>query len=104
INRKYYQVGFKTLFHGSPNMDSLIALGSGAALIYGIFAIFRIGYGLGHNEPEIVDRYLSDLYFESAAMILTLITLGKYLLLLWQGQMLELLLVTVPILPLNQQI
>ncbi|MDD2216657.1 MAG: HAD-IC family P-type ATPase, partial [Eubacteriales bacterium] len=79
INRKYYQVGFKTLFHGSPNMDSLIALGSGAALIYGIFAIFRIGYGLGHNEPEIVDRYLSDLYFESAAMILTLITLGKYL-------------------------
>lgn len=79
INRKYYQVGVKTLFHGSPNMDSLIALGSGAALIYGIFAIFRIGYGLGQNEPEMVNHYLSDLYFESAAMILTLITLGKYL-------------------------
>lgn len=79
VNRKYYQVGFKTLFHGSPNMDSLIAIGSGAALIYGIYAIFRIGYGLGHNQPEIVDQYTMDLYFESAATILTLITLGKYL-------------------------
>jgi len=50
VNRKYYQVGFKTLFTGSPNMDSLIAIGSSAALIYGIYAIFIIGYGLGHNQ------------------------------------------------------
>ena len=54
VNRKYYEVGFKTLFHGSPNMDSLIAIGSSAALVYGIFAIFRIGYGLGHNDLNIV--------------------------------------------------
>ena len=79
INRKYYQVGFKTLFRGSPNMDSLIAIGSGAALIYGVFAIFKIGYGLGHNQMAVAEQYMMDLYFESAATILTLITLGKYL-------------------------
>ncbi|MGC4019934.1 MAG: heavy metal translocating P-type ATPase [Muricomes sp.] len=79
VNRKYYYVGFKALFHGTPNMDSLIAIGSSAALIYGIFAIFRIGYGLGHNDMGIVHQYLEDLYFESAATILALITLGKLL-------------------------
>lgn len=79
VNRKYYQTGFKTLFHGSPNMDSLIAVGSGAALVYGIFAIYRIGYGLGHGDAALVTRYASDLYFESAGMILALITVGKYL-------------------------
>ena len=79
VNRKYYEVGFKTLFHGSPNMDSLIAIGSSAALVYGIFAIFRIGYGLGHNDINIVNQYSKDLYFESAAMILALITFGKML-------------------------
>ncbi len=79
VNRKYYQVGFKTLFHLSPNMDSLIAIGSGAALIYGIFAIYRIGYGLGHGDGVLVSEYASNLYFESAGMILTLITVGKYL-------------------------
>ncbi len=79
INRAYYQVGFKTLFRGSPNMDSLIAIGSSAALVYGIAAVFQIGYGLGHNEMQIVERYSMDLYFESAATILTLITLGKFL-------------------------
>ena len=79
VNRKYYQVGFKTLFHGAPNMDSLIAMGSAAALVYGIFAIFRIGYGLGHNDLNIVSQYSKDLYFESAAMILALITFGKLL-------------------------
>lgn len=79
VNRKYYQTGFKTLLHGSPNMDSLIAVGSGAALIYGIFAIYRIGYGLGHGDAALVTRYASDLYFESAGMILALITVGKYL-------------------------
>lgn len=79
VNRKYYQTGFKTLFHGSPNMDSLIAVGSGAALVYGVFAIYRIGYGLGHGDGALVSRYASDLYFESAGMILALITVGKYL-------------------------
>ena len=79
VNRKYYQVGFKTLFKGSPNMDSLIALGSLAAVVYGVFAIYRIGYGLGVQDFELVSRYHMDLYFESAVTILTLITLGKYL-------------------------
>lgn len=60
-------------------MDSLIAIGSAAAMIYGIFAIYQIGYGLGHGEMERVHQYSMDLYFESAGMILTLITLGKYL-------------------------
>lgn len=79
VNRKYYQVGFKALFHGAPNMDSLIAIGSAAAIVYGLFAIFRIGFGLGHGQMDVVHHYAMDLYFESAAMILTLITLGKYL-------------------------
>jgi len=79
LNRTYFEVGFKTLFHGAPNMDSLIAVGSGAAALYGIFAIFRIGYGLGHGDIVLVNQYRADLYFESAGMILTLITLGKFL-------------------------
>ncbi|MDD4377621.1 MAG: heavy metal translocating P-type ATPase [Eubacteriales bacterium] len=79
LNRKYFLVGFKNLWLRSPNMDSLIALGATAATAYGIFAIFRIGYGLGTGNMEIVDKYMMDIYFESAAMILTLITLGKYL-------------------------
>lgn len=79
VNRKYFEVGFKTLFHGSPNMDTLIAIGSAAAVIYGIFAIYRIGYGLGYQDYDLVKHYLHDLYFESAGTILTLITLGKYL-------------------------
>lgn len=79
VNRKYYQVGFKMLFHLSPNMDSLIAIGSTAAFAYGIFAIMRIGYGLGVDDLALAHQYHMDLYFESAAMILALITLGKYL-------------------------
>ena len=79
INDTYYKVGFKTLWHRAPNMDSLIAVGSAAAVIYGIFAIYQIGYGLGHSDMELVARYHMDLYFESAGMILTLITLGKFL-------------------------
>ena len=79
INDKYYRVGFKTLFHGAPNMDSLIAVGSAAAVIYGVAAIFQIGYGLGHGDMERVNHWAMDLYFESAGMILTLITLGKFL-------------------------
>ena len=79
VNRKYYQVGFKTLFHGAPNMDSLIAIGSTAAFVYGVFAIVRMGYGLGVGDTALVMQYHHDMYFESAAMILALITLGKYL-------------------------
>ena len=79
INRKFYQVGFKTLLKGSPNMDSLIAIGSGAAFVYGVFAIYRMGYGLGVQNLSLVHQYHMDLYFESASMILTLITVGKFL-------------------------
>lgn len=79
VNDKYYKVGFKTLFRGAPTMDALIAIGSLAAVVYGLFALFQIGYGLGHGEPARVQAYAMDLYFESAAMILTLVTLGKFL-------------------------
>ena len=79
INDKYFKVGFKTLFKGAPNMDTLIAVGSSAAVVYGIFAIFQIGFGLGHGDWAKVEKYHMDLYFESAGMILTLITLGKFL-------------------------
>ena len=79
MNRKFFTVGFKTLRHLSPNMDSLIALGASAAIVYGLFAMYRISYGLGHGEWNVVEQYSHDLYFESAGMILTLITVGKYL-------------------------
>ena len=79
VNRDYFIVGFKRLFKGTPNMDSLIAIGSTAATVYGIFAIYMIGYGLGHNQIDLAERYSMDIYFESAGTILTLITLGKYL-------------------------
>lgn len=78
INNKYYRMGFKTLFHGSPNMDSLIALGSGASLAYGIYALYKIAWGLGHGNLALVDQFTHDLYFEGAGTILTLITLGKF--------------------------
>ena len=79
INFKYYRMGFKTLFHGSPNMDSLIAIGSSAAIVYGIYAVYKIGIGFGHGDMATVHSFMMDLYFESAGMILTLITLGKTL-------------------------
>lgn len=79
INRAYFERGFRSLIHGAPNMDTLISVGSGASLIYGIFAIYRMGYGLGAQNMELVHRYLHDLYFESAVMILALINIGKYL-------------------------
>lgn len=79
VNRKYYIKGFQTLSHLAPNMDSLIAIGSTASLVYGIVAIYRMSYGLGSGDMELVHRYYHDLYFESAAMILALITVGKYL-------------------------
>lgn len=78
INKKYYRQGFKTLFHGSPNMDSLIALGSGASLLYGIYALYKIAFGFGHGDLAMVNQYTNDLYFDGAGTILTLITLGKF--------------------------
>lgn len=79
LNRKFFQIGLKALRYRVPNMDSLVAVGSGAAFLYGVFAIFRMSTGLAQNNLEVVARYHGDLYFESAAMILTLVTLGKFL-------------------------
>lgn len=79
LNRSYYARGFKALFNRSPNMDTLVAAGSAAAVVYGIFAIYMIGYGLGTGDTELVHQYHMDLYFEGAGTILTLITVGKFL-------------------------
>jgi P-type Cu+ transporter len=78
VNNRYFVNGFRSLFRAAPNMDSLIAIGSSAAMVYGIYAIFSIGYGLGHGNMELVMQFSHDIYFESGATILTLITLGKY--------------------------
>jgi Cu+-exporting ATPase len=78
-NQKYFRNGFATLARRSPNMDSLIAMGATAATVYGIFAIYRIGWGFSTGNMELVHQYSHDLYFESAGTILTLITVGKYL-------------------------
>ena len=79
LNRVYYIKGFKSLWYRSPNMDSLIAVGSSAALTYGIAALFVMANAMGEGDWETVAHYADNLYFESAAMILTLITLGKFL-------------------------
>lgn len=79
VNIKYFTNGFRSLFRGAPNMDSLIAIGSAASEIYGIAAIYIIAHALGTGDHELVHDMMMNLYFESAAMILTLITLGKYL-------------------------
>ncbi|MFA6646665.1 MAG: heavy metal translocating P-type ATPase [Sphaerochaetaceae bacterium] len=79
FNRHIFISGFKTLFKGAPTMDSLIALGSTAAMVYGIYALYKIGIGLGQGDMDIVTHFAMDLYFESAAMILSLVLLGKYL-------------------------
>ncbi|MGI6263271.1 MAG: heavy metal translocating P-type ATPase [Succiniclasticum sp.] len=79
INKRFFTSGFRTLFMGAPNMDTLVAVGSGAALVYGIFAIYRIGWGYGHGDLALVEMYRQNLYFESAGMIVTLITFGKWL-------------------------
>lgn len=78
VNFVYFKNGFKRLFTLSPNMDSLIALGSAVSFLYGVFAIYRMSWGMGSGNIETVHRYMHELYFESAAMILTLITLGKF--------------------------
>ena len=79
VNQKYFIKGFGSLWHRSPNMDSLVATGSAAGLVYGIFAIFRMSYALGQGDMATVHQYHMNLYFESSAMILCLINLGKYL-------------------------
>lgn len=79
LNRAYYERGLKALWNRAPNMDSLIAVGSGAALVYGVFVMFIMSYAAGHGNSAVLEKYSKDLYFESAAMILTLITIGKYL-------------------------
>lgn len=79
LNRSYYQRGFKSLFNKSPNMDTLIAMGSSAAAIYSIYAIFMMAYYMGRGQVNVAHDYMMQLYFESAGMILTLISLGKYL-------------------------
>ena len=79
INRKYFQVGFKTLIMRSPNMDPLVALGSTSAFVYSLYAILQMGYHLGHSNMQEAHKFAMELYFESAGMILALITLGKYL-------------------------
>ena len=79
LNRSYYSRGLKALWHRSPNMDSLIAVGSGASLIYGVAVLFLISDAMNRGDLTAVREYGGDLYFESAAMILTLVTLGKFL-------------------------
>ena len=79
LNRVYYSRGLKALWHRAPNMDSLIAVGSLASMIYGIAALFRMAWAMGHGDWDTVQLYSENLYFESAAMILTLITVGKFL-------------------------
>lgn len=79
LNRKYYINGFRTLFQGAPNMDTLVGMGSMAAAVYGVFAIFRMSWGMGHGDWALVSQYSTNLYFESAGMIVTLIDIGKYL-------------------------
>ncbi len=79
LNRKYYVNGFKNLFAGAPNMDSLVGTGSMAAAVFGAFSLFEIGRGLGHGNFALVEEYAGNLYFESAGMIVTLITVGKFL-------------------------
>lgn len=78
VNFKFYRIGFKTLIQRAPNMDSLIAIGSGASIAYGIYAIYKIAFAIGQGDMGTVHNFAMDVYFESAAMILTLITLGKY--------------------------
>ena len=79
LNHSYFSRGFKSLWHRAPNMDSLIAVGSSASIIYGVFVLFVMSYAMGHGDWETIENYRHNLYFESAAMILTLITIGKLL-------------------------
>ena len=79
LNRSYFTRGLKALWHRAPNMDSLIAVGSGASLVYGVAVLFLMADAMGEGRWDAVKDYSGDLYFESAAMILALVTLGKFL-------------------------
>lgn len=79
LNRVYFERGFKALLHRSPNMDTLVATGAAASVIYGIFAVYMMCIGTANGDMELVHTFRHDLYFEGAGMILTLITVGKYL-------------------------
>ena len=79
VNRAYYVNGFRNLLHGAPNMDTLVGIGSMASALFGVFAMFRMSWGLGHGDLALAAEYSTNLYFESAGMIVTLITVGKYL-------------------------
>lgn len=79
INGHFFVSGIKAFFNKMPNMDSLVAIGAGASLLYGIFAIYMMIYGFSHENFDFVLRYSKVLYFESCATILTLVTVGKYL-------------------------
>lgn len=76
---KYFFHGLRNLWNRAPNMDSLIAIGSGAAFVYGLYGLLGLAYAFGHQRLELVSGFYDALYFESAAMILALITLGKFL-------------------------
>jgi Cu2+-exporting ATPase/Cu+-exporting ATPase len=78
VNFGYFKGGLRSLLAGAPNMDSLVAVGSGASVLFGVYAIYRMAFALGHGDASIVGRFAESLYFDSAAMILTLITLGKF--------------------------
>ena len=79
LNRKYYENGFRSLFHGAPNMDTLVAMGSTAAAGYSVSRLFVMGYALGRGDMDMAHMAGMNLYFEAAAMILTLVTIGKYM-------------------------
>jgi Cu+-exporting ATPase len=79
VNRNFFQKGIPALLHGASNMDTLVSIGAGAALLYGIVSLYLIGYHLGHGNPMRAIEHAHNLYFESAGMILTLVTVGKTL-------------------------
>ena len=79
LQRQFYIKGFKALLHKAPNMDSLVAIGSSSAFVYGLYSIYRMAYGFGFQDYELVHVAMHSLYFESAAMIVTLVSFGKYL-------------------------
>ena len=79
INQKFFINGYKSLFHGAPNMDTLVALGSSAAFVYSTYALFAMSDAMALGNHELMHDYMHEFYFESAAMILTLITVGKML-------------------------
>lgn len=79
IDRKYFIHGARNLLNGAPNMDSLICIGSGASFLYGLYAVFGLAYAFGHNHLELIPQFADALYFEASAVILALVTVGKFM-------------------------